>query len=105
MQLLTKAIIERLPALGATDAQGLPAIAYVRCFTPDSSWTWYAAEFDGTDMFWGLVIGHYKEFGTFSLSELHAVRGKLGLPIERDRHFKPTPLTELFKQCPNVPEG
>lgn len=105
MKLLTKAIVKRLPALGATDAQGLPAVAQVKFFTPDAGWTWYAAEFDGTDIFWGLVIGPYKEFGTFSLSELRAVRGKLGLPVERDRHFKPTPLAELFRQYPNVPEG
>jgi len=105
MQLLTKTIVKRLPALGTTDAKGLPAVAQVKFFTPDSGWTWYAAEFDGTDIFWGLVIGYYKEFGTFSLSELQSVRGALGLPVERDRHFEPTPLAALFKQCPNVPEG
>lgn len=103
MRLLTKAIIKRLPALGATDDQGLQALAQVKFFTPDSSWTWYATEFDGEDVFFGLVIGHFKEYGTFSLSDLQSIRGALGLPVERDRHFRPTPLAELFEQYPNVP--
>ena len=96
MQLLTKAIVKRLPPIGATEGQGMQALAQVKFFTPDSSWTWYASEFDGTDIFYGLVIGHYKEYGTFSLSELHTVRGALGLPVERDLYFKPTPLQELY---------
>ncbi len=28
------------------------------------------------------------ELGRVSLTELSAVRGRLGLPVERDRHFK-----------------
>ena len=81
----------------------MQALAQVKFFTPDSSWTWYASEFDGKDIFFGLVIGHYKEYGTFSLSELQSVRGALGLPVERDLHFEPTPLGVLFEQYPNVP--
>jgi hypothetical protein len=42
-----------------------------------------------------MVIGIAKEFGPFSLSELQSIRGKLGLPVERDRFFKPTSLAEL----------
>lgn len=30
------------------------------------------------------------EAGDVSLAELSALRGKLGLPVERDRHFTPT---------------
>ena len=81
----------------------MQAVAQVKFFTPDSSWTWYATEFDGEDLFYGLVIGHYKEFGSFSLSELRTVRGKLGLPIERDLYFEPTTLAELYDRYPNVP--
>ena len=33
------------------------------------------------------------ELGSVSLSELESVRGKLGLPIERDLHFTPTKTT------------
>jgi hypothetical protein len=52
--------------------------AQVKFFTPDASWTWY------------LVKAIEEEFGTFSLSELQSVRGKLGLPVKRDKFFKPT---------------
>ena len=67
----------------------------VKFFTPDSYWTWYATEFDGTDTFFGLVDGQEQELGYFSLSELEDVRGPLGLPVERDLHFNPTPLSEV----------
>lgn len=62
---------------------------------PDGSWTWYASEYDGQDIFFGLVIGHEIELGYFSLSELEAVRGNLNLPVERDRHFEPKTLQAL----------
>jgi hypothetical protein len=38
------------------------------------------------------------ELGYFRLSELQSVRGNLGLPVERDRFFTPTPLRELLDQ-------
>jgi hypothetical protein len=101
MQLLTKELRRKLPRLGATSEQGmeaLEALAMVKFFTPDSSWTWYATEFDGEDTFFGLVDGLYLEFGTFSLTELQEVRGKLGLPVERDKFFKPTPLAVLMEK-------
>jgi Protein of unknown function (DUF2958) len=98
MQLLTKEIRRRLPPLYANEGKGLDALAQVKFFTPDSSWTWYATEFDSNDTFFGLVAGHALELGYFSLSELQAVRGKLGLPVERDKLFKPTPLHELQQQ-------
>ena len=98
MQLLTKELRRKLPKLGETAGQGMEALALVKLFTPDSSWTWYATEFDGEDIFFGLVDGLYLEFGTFTLSELQEARGKLGLPIERDKFFKPTPLAVLTEK-------
>ena len=99
MKLLTKAIRKQLPPLYSTEETPLEEkIAQVKFFTPDSSWTWYAVEFDGEDIFWGWVQGIEEEFGTFSLSELQSVRGKLGLPVERDKFFEPTPLKELMKK-------
>ena len=95
MELLSKGVREALPELYANEEVGLDAQAVVKFFTPDSSWTWYASEFDGDDIFFGLVIGHVAEFGYFSLSELREVRGPLGLPIERDLHFEPKTLREL----------
>jgi len=67
-------------------------------FTPDSSWRWYAIEYDDEDIFFGYVVGHYKAYGYFSLKELKAVRGPLGLPIERDITFKPRPLSVVKQQ-------
>jgi len=88
MKLLTNEIRKSLPALGTTDGQGDKAIVRVKFFTPTSSWTWYATEFDGQDTFFGLVdSGYCKELGYFSLSELQSVRGPYGLGIERDMYF------------------
>ena len=86
-----------MPELYANEEVGLAAQALVKFFTPDSNWTWYASEFNGDDIFFGLVIGFEAEFGYFSLSELESVRGPLGLPIERDLHFDPKSLEELRK--------
>jgi hypothetical protein len=89
---------ERLPELYSGEELGLQAVAQVKFFTPDSNWTWYASEFDGEDIFFGLVVGFEMELGYFSLSELESVRGPLGLPIERDRWFEPRRLGELKQQ-------
>ena len=95
MQLLTDEICRTLPHLGETNGD---SVARVKFFTPDSSWTWYAAEFDGDDTLYGLVDGLEVEFGTFSLKELQAVRGPLGLPIERDLSFTSIPLDQLYQE-------
>ena len=84
----------RLPPLAATEHDSDP-IAQVKFFTPWTSWTWYATEFDGVDTLFGLVEGLVSELGYFSLSELEAVRGPAGLEIERDLYFEPTRLSEL----------
>ncbi len=94
-QLMPEEVRKQLPRLYAQESKGGKAIAYVKYFTPDSSWTWLATEFDGDDTLFGLVDGHYRELGYFSLTELLAVRGPLGLPIERDLHWKPTPLEQI----------
>jgi Protein of unknown function (DUF2958) len=95
MHLLTTAIRQRLPPLYANE-EGTDALAIVKFFTPDAGWTWYASEFDGDDLFFGLAVGFEPELGNFRLSELQSIRGRLGLPVERDRFFKPTPLRELL---------
>jgi len=96
-ELLTQEIRKRLPPLYANEELGLDALAQVKYFTPDSNWTWYASEFDGEDIFFGLVSGFEVELGNFSLSELESVTGPLGLPIERDLHFESRTLKELMK--------
>jgi Protein of unknown function (DUF2958) len=87
-----------LPPLYANEKLGLDALAPVKFFTPDNQWTWYATEYDGKDTFFGLVSGFEVEMGYFSMVELEGVRGSLGLPIERDLYFTPTPLRQLKAQ-------
>lgn len=93
MKLLTNELRHRLPPLYATEHEEDPQII-CKFFTPDSSWTWYAFEFDGEDTFFGFVEGLENELGYFSLSELESVRGPLGLPIERDLYFEPCRLSQ-----------
>lgn len=88
----------QLPDLYSGEEKGLDALAPVKFFTPDSNWTWYASEFDGEDIFFGLVAGFEIELGYSSLSELQSVRGPWGLAIERDLHFEPKTLRELQKR-------
>jgi hypothetical protein len=80
--------------LGATDEQNDPLV-HVKFFYPDFSWTWYAIEFDGDDLFYGYVQGFENELGYFRLSELMQNRGKFGMEIERDFYFTPCPLSTL----------
>ncbi len=94
MKLLTQEARKKLPQLYTTENDNDP-VAQVKFFTPWSNWTWYATEYDGEDLFFGLVDGHERELGYFSLSELESVRGPGGLTIERDRFFNPTPLSQL----------
>lgn len=95
MKLLPRSLRERIPALYCTEREDDPLV-YARFFTPDASWTWYVLEFDGDDLCFGYVVGHYPELGYFSLEEIKSVRGPLGLPVERDRHFAPTRLSVIM---------
>ncbi len=96
MKLLTNEIRKRLPKLRETEEHDDP-IVQVTFFTPDSSWTWRCIEFDGNDLFYGLVDGLCQEYGYFSLTELESIQGPLGLPIERDIYFKPTPVSKFLQ--------
>jgi len=110
MMLLTAEIKKNLPALYANETK-TPAetLVQIKFFTPDANWTWYVTEGSPVDadgyydtdkpkvdwMFFGLVDGFEQELGYFSLSELMSIRGRLGLPVERDRYFDPISLEEL----------
>jgi len=96
MILLTKEILAKLPPLYSQENVADPMVI-CKFFYPDFSWTWYAIEFDGKDTFYGLVAGFEEELGYFSLSELLSNKGKLGLPVERDRFFTPRRLSEVKK--------
>ena len=90
MKLLPDELRKALPALYSQEHEADP-IVHAKFFTPDSSWTWYATEgsAEGEDFrFFGYVRGMEEEWGYFMLSELEAIRGKLGLRVERDLYFK-----------------
>jgi hypothetical protein len=63
----------------------------VKLFTPDANATWLLTEIEPEepDIAFGLCdLGHgFPELGNVYLPELIALRGRLGLPIERDLHF------------------
>src|SRR5579859_6447365 len=94
MELLPEDLKKLIPPLGSLCESSDPQLC-IKYFTPDGGWTWYVAEgepqAEGDYLFYGYVIGVEAEWGDFSLSELKSVRGRLGLPVERDLFFKPTP--------------
>lgn len=99
MKLLTKELMDKLPPLYAQEKKGDNATVWCKFFAPWSNWTWYALEYDPQDRtFFGYVEGHEKELGYFSLDELESVTGPMGLKIERDLCFKPTPLGEVKRK-------
>lgn len=63
----------------------------VKLFMPDGAATWLLTECDPDDpdrMFGLCDLGlGFPELGYVSLSEITKLRGKLGLPVERDLHF------------------
>lgn len=72
--------------------QGFDPLPVVKLFTPDAGATWLLTEIDpdDDDQAFGLCdlgLG-FPELGYVSLAELAAVRGRLGLSVERDLHFK-----------------
>jgi hypothetical protein len=99
MKLLTKKDLDRLPALYSQEKEADP-IAYVKFFCPWNQWTWYAMEIDkkDPDLCFGYVKGLDDELGYFTVSELSEITGPLGLKIERDLYFDPTPLSKLKNQ-------
>lgn len=98
MKLLTKDIHHRLLRNGEVrDAMAEAGDAtpdflpVVKLFTPDANCTWLLTELDpeDPDVAYGLCdLGMgYPECGSVRISEIEAVRGPLGLPVERDRFF------------------
>jgi len=81
------------PRLYAQEAKGDEALVHVKLFDPTGSWTWFITEFDPTNnTAFGLVNGHEVEAGYIDLNELANIRGRMGIGIEIDMHFKPQTL-------------
>jgi DUF2958 family protein len=96
-ELLDPATRAKLPEIYSGREKRLGPEATEKFFTPDSNWTWHASEFDGEDIFFGLVVGFEIELGYFSLRELEEAKGPLGLPIERDLHCQATSLGKVME--------
>jgi hypothetical protein len=99
MEHLPQPILDQLAANGRANQARVEAgedtidfEPVVKLFTPDGGATWLLSETDpeDPDIAFGLAdlgLG-YPELGSVRLSVLKAHRGRLGLPIERDLHFK-----------------
>ncbi|TXG98605.1 MAG: DUF2958 domain-containing protein [Nevskiaceae bacterium] len=87
MILLTPSQRARLLANGRMpDADHIPVVKF---FNPFGQGTWLATELDEDgDILFGLADLGYPELGSWSLSELTAIRLPFGLGIERDLHFE-----------------
>lgn len=96
MMLMTKDVIKHLPKLYSHEDHAPETVpVVVKFFTPDAQATWYITEGelqDGTWMFFGLCdlgLG-FPELGYVTLRDLQAIRGRFGLPVERDRGYRGT---------------
>jgi hypothetical protein len=81
---------EALEQEGKAEADFFPV---VKLFTPDAGCTWLLTELDpdDPDIAHGLCdlgLG-CAELGSVRISEIESVRGRFGLPVERDLHFVP----------------
>jgi hypothetical protein len=94
--LIPKEFSETIPDLYETE-ESLDPICHVKLFLPSTNWTWYVTEISKQDhnICFGYVVGLENELGYFSLEELESLQTSLGVSIERDESFKPTPLSMI----------
>lgn len=100
-QLLRNGIIRQaLAEDGRAEADFIPV---VKLFTPDAGCTWLLTELDpeDEDIAFGLCdLGMgCPELGSVRISELESVRGPLGLPVERDLHFRPVRTISVYARA------
>jgi len=95
-KLIPQSILSDIPDLYETEGT-LDPLCRVKLFTPDANWTWYIIEIskEDKDYCFGYVVGLESELGYFTLSEIKSLRGPLGLPVERDEYFTPTPFSKV----------
>ena len=93
MKLITKAQRETLLGNGICTQENPhnDPKPVIKLFTPDANCTWLLSELDpdDNDIAFGLCdLGMGSpELGSVRISELEQLRGRLGLPVERDLHF------------------
>lgn len=111
MKLLTEDLRKQLllngerQALVKGTAAELDFVPVVKLFTPDAQCTWLLTEIEPEDhdIAFGLCdLGMGEpELGSVSLSELARVRGRLGLPVERDLYFSATHALSVYAAAAN----
>lgn len=77
-------------------------VPVIKLFTPDANATWLLTELDQSNEFFGLCdLGHgTPELGYVPMKSIMELRGQLGLPVERDRHFKANkPISEYADEA------
>ena len=90
-----------MKANGNQENRGKDHKPVVKLSTPDANCTWLLTEIDPeeTDVAFGLCdlgLG-FPELGYVSITELSTLRGKFGLPVERDLSFVPKyPISTYF---------
>jgi len=95
MALLTKEIRQELPPLYSQENTEDP-LARIRFQDTLGDWSCYAIEFDGENLFFGLVLGFERELGYFTLAEFEQVNREAGFTrIERDSGFQPTRISAI----------
>lgn len=74
--------------------------AKVKLFNPDGVGTWWVAAYDPIEgVAWGVVELLVVEAGAFEIAPLVEYRDRrLGLPIERDLHFRPCTLASILEE-------
>ncbi len=107
MELLTEDLRKALPPLGSDPERPLQAmIVQTRFFDPCGGWNWYPIEFDGSDVFFGIVASSSLAFaGQFTLRELEALSDPEDpnrLVTRRDESFTPVDLAELIRREPRL---
>lgn len=121
MKLLTKEVIELLKGYGLYSTENVPVeakLVRVKFFDPTGRFTFYVTEAnallsDGSEVPFEKLNGNQPmdvtlfgfcisplgedcdEWGYQSLNELQELRGRFGLGIERDLHFKPCAFSEV----------
>ncbi len=99
MELIPQELQQTIPKLYETEDITDP-ICYVHLFTPDANWSWFITEISiDSDICFGYVISLFcdGELGYISLEELKGIKSSLGIGVERDVTFMPTPLSLIKK--------
>src|SRR5437762_1899501 len=101
MKLLTRELEKRFAQIGSQENVEDP-IVIAKFFDPTGSGTWLVTEYEPEDrVFFGYVSifrDANDEWGDFSLDELEAVKGPLGLGIERDLYWTEKPMSEAKRE-------